>query len=473
MLARGAAIDFAGVSPNHSRVSRFEISQAQTRYARGEDGYVAYQVFGTGPPDLLFITNWMTNVDAMWEEPALAAYLSRLGSFARVVCYDKRGSGVSDPVPLAALPTIEQWADDARAALDAAGIERAALLGDTEGGPMAMVFAASFPERVSALVLVNSFARFVRGDDYPIGMPLETWAKLVDRFEQHWGGTAEILDLTAPSVASDPEFRRWFTRYQRLAMPRGAAGIQYRWISRIDVRSVLPSIRVPTLVIGRAAARHHRPEFARYLARHIAGARYLELPGFDTYPFQAGDFSALLGHVEEFLTGTRGASLARDRVLATVLMTDIVDSTRRAAALGDAAWRELRGAHDRIVREHLVRYRGREIDHAGDGFLATFDGPARAVTCAARLSQALQGLDVPIRAGIHTGEVEIAGPGITGLAVHITARVMAQAEAGRTLVSATVRDLVAGSGIAFAERGARELKGVPGSWPLFEVAQVP
>jgi class 3 adenylate cyclase len=473
MLAPRAAIDFAALAPKHARVDRFATPPADTRYARGEEGYVAYQVFGAGPPDLLFITNWLTNLDVMWEEPALAAYLARLGSFARVVCYDKRGSGVSDPVPLAALPTIEQWADDARAALDAAGSERAALLGDTEGGLMAMVFAASFPERVSALVLVNSFARFVRSDDYPIGMPVDTWTRLVDRFDQHWGRTAEVLDLTAPSVAGDAAFRHWFTRYQRLAMSRAAAGIQYRWITRIDVRSVLPSIRVPTLVIGRASARHHRPEFSRYLARHIPGARYVELPGFDTYPFQAGDYQALLGHVEEFLTGTRAAAFARDRVLATVLMTDIVDSTGRAALLGDAAWRELRAAHDRIVREHLARFRGREIDHTGDGFLATFDGPARAVTCAERIARALQDLDVPIRAGIHTGEVEVAGPGITGLAVHIAARVMGQAEAGRTLVSSTVRDLVAGSGIGFAERGARELRGVPGSWPLFEVAHVP
>jgi class 3 adenylate cyclase len=461
------------VVAKYRRVTPFEAMPAETRYARGEEGYVAYQAFGSGPPDLLFITNWMRNVDVMWEEPGLAHYLQRLASFARVICYDKRGSGVSDPVPLAALPTIEQWVDDARAALDAAGVERAALLGDTEGGPMAMVFAATHPERVSTLVLVNSFARFLRDDDYPIGMPLNTWTKLVDRYEQHWGSTAEILDLTAPSAASDGAFRRWFTRYQRLAMSKGSAATQYRWITQLDVRSVLSSIHVPTLVIGRSGGRHHRPEFARYLAQRIPGARYVELPGCDTYPFQAGDSAAVLDQVEEFLTGARPTAVTRDRVLATVLMTDIVDSTGRAAALGDAAWRELRGDHDRIVREHLVRFRGREIDHAGDGFLATFDGPARAVTCAARLTQALRGLDLSIRAGIHTGEVEVLGSGITGLGVHIAARVMAHADAGRTLVSGTVRDLVAGSGIGFAERGAHELKGVPGCWSLFEVASLP
>jgi class 3 adenylate cyclase/pimeloyl-ACP methyl ester carboxylesterase len=454
-------------------VNPLEAPPAETRYARGEEGYVAYQAFGSGPPDLLFITNWMTNVDVMWEEPGLASYLRRLASFSRVICYDKRGSGVSDPVPLAALPTMEQWVDDARAALDAAGVERAALLGDTEGGPMAMVFAATHPERVSALVLINSFARFLRDDDYPIGMPLKTWSKLVDRYEQHWGSTAEILDLTAPSAASDGAFRRWFTRYQRLAMSKGSAATQYRWITRLDVRSVLPSIYVPTLVIGRSGARHHRPEFGRYLAQRIPGARYVELPGCDTYPFQAGNPAPVLDQVEEFLTGARPTAVTRDRVLATVLMTDIVDSTGRAAALGDAAWRELRGAHDRVVREHLARFRGREIDHAGDGFLATFDGPARAVGCAARLVQALRGLDLSIRAGIHTGEVEVAGSGITGLAVHIAARVMARADAGRTLVSGTVRDLVAGSGIGFAERGAHDLRGIPGRWQLFEVTDLP
>jgi class 3 adenylate cyclase len=256
-------------------------------------------------------------------------------------------------------------------------------------------------------------------------------------------------------------------------MARRAAAIQYRWITSIDVRSVLGSILVPTLVIARTGARHHRREFSRYLAEHIAGARYLELPGFDTYPFQAGDTRALLDHVEEFLTGTRAAAVARDRVLATVLMTDIVDSTSRAAALGDAAWRELRTAHDRIVREQLARFRGREIDHTGDGFLATFDGPARAVTCASRITQALDEIGIAVRVGIHTGEVAIGGSGLTGLAVHIAARVMSHARPGRVLVSATVCDLVAGSGIQFAEIGARELRGVPGRWRLFEVGAVP
>lgn len=445
---------------------------AETRYATSPEGYVAYQVFGSGPPDLLFSTNWMTNLDVMWEEPRLAAYLNRLGSFARVICYDKRGSGVSDAVPLAELPTIEKWADDARTALDAAGIERAALLGDTEGGPMAMVFAACHPERVSALVLVNSFARFVRDESYPVGMPLNTWEKLLERFQQNWGVTSEILDLTAPSVAHDSRFRQWFTRYQRLAMPRGSAAAQYRWITQIDVRSVLPCIRVPTLVIGRTAARHHRVEFGRYLAEHIPDARLVELPGADTFPYQVGDPTPILDEIEEFLTGTRSAHV-RDRLLASVLFTDIVDSTRRASELGDAAWVELRAEHDRIVREHLARFRGREIEHTGDGFLATFDGPARALTCAWRMSEALRDLGISIRAGIHVGEVEIVEPGIAGLAVHIASRVMNRSEPDQILASGTVKDLVAGSGIEFRELGIHQLKGVPGTWPLFEVARIP
>lgn len=444
----------------------------ETRYASSPEGYVAYQVFGSGKLDLLFVTHWGTNLDVMWEEPSLAAYLNRLGSFARVICYDKRGTGVSDPVPLSALPTVEQWMDDATCVLDAVGVSCAAVIGDAEGGPMAAMLAASHPERVSALVLVNTFARWKRAEDYPIGMPEATVAKLVDRYQQHWGLTSEILDLTAPSAAHDPRFRAWFTRYQRLGMPRGASAVMYRWVTDVDVRAVLPSIRVPTLVLNRSGARHHRPAFGRYLAEHIPGAAYVELPGVDTLPFHAGDFGPVLDEVEQFLTGTRIGPV-HDRQLATVLFTDIVDSTRLAAERGDTAWVELVRSHDSIVRTHLADYRGREIDHTGDGFLATFDGPARAVTCATRLVDSLGAVGVPIRAGLHTGEVERADGNIRGLAVHIASRVTGAAVEGGVVVSQTVRDLVVGSGIEFAERGAHELKGVPGRWSLFEVLSVP
>jgi class 3 adenylate cyclase len=445
----------------------------ETRYARGhDDAYVAYQVFGSGSLDLVFMTGWGTNLDVMWEEPSLAAYLDRLGSFARVVLFDKRGSGVSDPVPLTSLPTIEQWTDDARTALDAAGMEKAVVLGDTEGGPMAATLAAMHPERVGALVLVNSFARWRRAEDYPIGMPHATAEKLVERYEQHWGVTSEIVDLTAPSLAHDGQFRAWLTRYQRLGMSRGAAAAMYRWVTHLDVRAVLSSIRVPTLVVQRRDGLHHRAAFGRYLAEQIPEARYVELAGRDTYPFHAGDWARVLDEVEEFLTGVR-AQPVLDRQLATILFTDIVDSTRLAAERGDSAWRALLSAHDDVVRRQLQAYRGREIETTGDGFLATFDGPARAVTCAARVVEGLAELGLTVRAGLHTGEIELADGGIRGLAVHLAARVMAVAERGGIVVSGTVKDLVVGSGIEFRELGRRELKGLPGSWDLHQVVATP
>jgi class 3 adenylate cyclase len=445
----------------------------ETRYTKSpEGGYVAFQLFGSGSVPLVFVTNWITNCDAMWDEPTMAAYFNRMARFARVLCFDKRGTGVSDPVPLSNLPRLEEWMDDVSTVMDAAHVERAALVGDTEGGPMAMMFAASRPDRVSALVLVNTFARWRRDDDYPIGMPRETAEKLVDRYEQHYGVTNEIFALTAPTMAHDPRMARWFTRYQRLGMARGAATTMYRWVTELDVRSVLPSIRVPTLVLQRAGALHHRAAFGRYVAEHIPGAKYVELPGADTVPFSAGDFGPLLDEVEEFLTGARALPVL-NRQLATVMLTDIVGSTSLAAERGDAAWVELVRQHDEVVREHLDTYRGREVDHTGDGFLATFDGPARAVTCAARLVEALHTRGIRIRAGLHTGEVELVDGRLRGLAVHIAARVMATAERGGILVSGTVRDLVVGSGIEFAERGAYELKGVPGSWVLSEVISAP
>jgi class 3 adenylate cyclase len=380
---------------------------------------------------------------------------------------------VSDPVPLASVPTIETWMDDVITVMDAIGVQTASILGDTEGGPMAAVLAATRPDRVSALVLVNSFARWQRAPDYPIGMPEATLAKVVDRYEQSYGTTSEILEATGPSLAGDPRFREWFTRYQRLAMPRGAATTLYRWITQVDVRSVLPSIRVPTLVIHRVDARHHRLAFGRYLAEHIPGARLVELPGADTLPFHAGDFGPLLDEVEQFLTG-RVSRPILSRQLATILVTDIVDSTRRAAELGDRAWAELMGVHDELARELISEYRGVYMDSTGDGALALFDGPARAVTCASRLAERLRDdLGITVRAGLHTGEIERTADGIRGMAVHLATRVMAVAAGGGVVVSGTVKDLVVGSGIEFAERGVHELKGVPGHWPLFEVVTAP
>jgi class 3 adenylate cyclase len=446
----------------------------ETRYVRVSDGaYVAYQALGSGRPALVFVTSWLQNLDAMWEEPSLAAYLERLASFSRLVVFDKRGHGVSDPVPLTAVPTLEHWIDDLTAVLDALGIEEAALIGDTEGGPMTALHAATHPDRVTSLVLVNSFARWLRADDYPVGMPAATWEKLLERYEQNWGVTAEMLDLAAPSAASDPRFRTWYTRYQRLSMSRGAAATLYAWVTQLDVRSVLDTIRVPTLVLQRAGARHHRAGFGRYLAERIPAARYVELPGADTSPFHAGDVGPLLDEVEEFLTGTRAPAVRERRQLATILFTDIVGSTGLAARLGDARWRELIGRHDEVTRQQLALHRGREVRHTGDGFLALFDGPARAVSCAAQLRTAVGELGVPIRAGIHTGEVELVEGGVAGLAVHVAARVAAAGGDGAILVSGTVKDLVLGSGIEFEDRGEHELRGVPGSWRLYAVEAVP
>jgi class 3 adenylate cyclase len=439
-----------------------------TRYAATDGGHVAYQAFGDGPPHVLFITNWMTNLDVMWDEPGLAAYLQRLASFAGVVCFDKRGTGVSDPVSLAAPPTLEQWMDDGVAAIDAAGVDEVALIGDTEGGPMAMLFAATYPERVSALVLVNSYARWRRADDYPLGMPEPTTAKLIARWEENWGVTSEILGLTAPSLADDERARRWFGRYQRLSMPPGAAVVMYRWVLALDVRDILGNIAVPTLVLHRRDARHHRSAFGRYLADRIPGARFVELDGADTFPFHAGDTEPLLSAIEMFLTGTTRPPPSTRR-LATVLMSDIVGSTTLVSELGDARWRERLQNHDAVVRGAIARFRGDELVHTGDGIVASFDGPTRAVTCAQHIADAVADLGLKVRIGLHAGEVEVGPEGPTGMALHIAARVMAVATNGGIIASRTVRDLVFGSDVRFVDRGEHRLRGVPGTWPLYEV----
>lgn len=442
----------------------------EPRYARSEDGYVAYQVFGRGERDLLIIGNWASNIEVMWEHPAMARYLERLGQFARVVCFDKRGAGLSDPVPMGALPTLEQWMDDARVVLDAVGSEQAAVMGDAEGGPMAMMFAATYPQRTRALVLVNTFARMLRADDYPIGMPEATSERLLEQWEPAWG-TGTVLRLAAPSAADDPQLQRWTARYGRLSASPATATRIYRWVLHVDVRSILPSIQVPTLVVQKAENPHYRPAMGRYLAEHIPAARYVEVPGSDWYPAFVGA-EPILDEIEEFLTGDRQAP-PDDRVLATVLFTDIVGSTDLAARLGDQRWFELKVAHDELVRSHLARYRGTEVATTGDGFLATFDGPARAVRCASEIATAVRELGLEIRAGLHSGEVEVQAGQVAGIAVHIAARVMALAEAGRVFVSGTVKDLVVGSAIRFSDRGAHALKGVPGEWRVFEVVGLP
>jgi class 3 adenylate cyclase len=454
-------------SIGRQRVGRaLPMHDVETRYAVSNDGHVAYQVIGDGPRDLVFVPNWGSNVDVMWEEPSLAHFLRRLSTFSRLLCFDKRGTGVSDPVTLDALPTLEQWMEDVRSVMNAVGSPRTAILGDSEGGQMAMLFAATYPERVSALILTNTAARHLRDVDYPWGLPARSVEPFLQRMRELWG-TGGLVEVMAPSVAHDERFRRWYGRYERLALPPKAINAYY--ISQLDrdLRSVLPTIQVPTLVLHRVGNRHMRVGHGRYLAEHIPGAKYVELPGDEQF-FHSGDTEVMLGEIEEFLTGVRPAA-EFDRVLATVLFTDIVDSTERAAVLGDRAWRALLDTHNGIVRRELSRHRGQEIRSAGDGFLATFDGPARAIRCASAIRDEVRALGIEIRAGLHTGECELMGDDVGGLAVHIGARVAAEADAGDVLVSSTVKDLVAGSGIEFADRGARALKGIPGEWRLFAV----
>jgi class 3 adenylate cyclase len=447
-----------------------QIPERETRYVKTADGYVGYQVFGSGPIDLLFISAWSSNLDVMWQEPTLARYLDRLASFARVICFDKRGSGVSDPVPLASIPSLDAWMDDARSVMDAVGSKRAAVLGDAEGGPMAILFAATFPDRVSSLVLTNTFARFRRADDYPIGMPDHAYERMLESANSYFGRSFEIALLTAPSAALDPRFQRWLPMYQRVSMPPGTFEAMYRWVTSLDVRSVLPAVTAPTLVITRTDALHHRPTFGRYLAENIPDATLVELPGADTYPFHAGDFAPLVDEIERFFTGHDKAPES-NRLLATCLFTDIVGSTQRAAEVGDERWLDLLSVHDRVSGEHVERYRGELVKHTGDGILATFDGPARAVTCGIRLTDELQRSGIEIRTGLHTGEIEHRGNEVAGIAVHIAQRVMDHAPDSGVAVSATVKDLVTGSGFSFEPLGSHELKGVPGEWALHRVTE--
>lgn len=440
-----------------------------TQYVKTAGGYVAYQVFGSGPPDILFITNWGTNLEVMWEEPSIVRFFDRLASLGRVILFDKRGTGVSDPVPLDSLPSAEEWMDDAREVLSAIGAEKVALIGDTEGGVMSILFAATYPNLTSSLILSNAFARFLRASDYAVGLPAESIPKLLSLIEQSWG-TGEMLAVTAPSVADDPRFRQWFGRYQRLSMPPGAFVAMYRWVLEVDVRSVLASINIPTLVLQRKDNDFYRVGHGRYLGEKIPNAKYIELPGADIYPFHANDMDRVLDEIQEFLTGMRSGP-ETDRVLTTIMFTDIVRSTDLAFAMGDLRWNDLLLAHHTLIRRHVEQNRGREMRSTGDGFLVTFDGPARGIRCALRISREVKNLGLEVRIGLHTGEVEIRGNAIEGIAVHLAARVMAKADAGEVLVSRTVKDLVAGSGFVFKDRGSYDLKGIPGMWDLFAVYQ--
>ena len=433
----------------------------ETKYARNGDVSIAYQVIGDGPRDLILVPGWVSNLDLFWEDPAAARFFERLASFGRLILFDKRGTGLSDRVEI---PPLEIRMDDVRAVMDAVRSARATLVGYSEGGPMCMLFAATYPDRTASLITIGSFPRRVWAPDYPIGIGQQDYDRFVDKAIQEWGGPVG-LEVRAPSAYGDPRFRDWWARFLRSGISPGAYRRMMQMNGEIDVRNVLSTIRVPTLILHNTAEKTVPVEAARYLAERIPGARLVELGGVDHLPF-VGNSEAFLDEIEEFVTGTR-RGVEPDRVLATVMFTDIVDSTRRAAELGDRRWREILGSHHAMVREQLARYRGREIDTAGDGFLAAFDGPARAVRAACAVSSGVEGLGLAIRAGVHTGEGEVMGAKLSGVAVHIGARVASLAQAGEVLVSQTVKDLVAGSGLRFDDRGVHALKGVPDAWHLY------
>ncbi len=439
----------------------------ETKYARSGNLHIAYQVVGDGSLDLVFVHGWISHIEHLWEEPSIARFLRGLASFSRLILLDKRGTGLSDPVPLDELPTLEQRMDDVRAVMDAAGSRRAALLGTSEAGALNLLFAATHPERTAALILLNSYARLAWSEDYPFGIPADAADALLDGIEKGWG-TGVAFEALVASQADNEAMRRWWARYQRLAASPGAAVTLLRRAFDTDARAVLPLIAAPTLILHRAGDPFSGPEHGRYLAQHIPGARYVELSGGD-HLFFVQDADPLLAEIQEFLTGVREGGEA-ERVLATVLFVDIVGSTEHAVRLGDRRWRDLLDAYYRAVRGELARFRGREIDTAGDGLFAMFDGPARAIRCACAIRDAVRALGLAVRVGVHTGECEVIGAKIGGLAVHIGARVTAAAGVDDVLVSSTVKDLVAGSGLRFEDRGAHVLKGVPGEWRLFAVA---
>lgn len=439
---------------------------AETHYARRDGIHIAYQVSGSGTLDVVLISLWFSHVEARWEVPGFDHFLHRLGSFSRLISFDKYGIGLSDPAPTGSLPPLEDWMDDVRAVMDAAGSERAALFGAADGGMMAATFAATYPERVSALILANSTARMSWAPDYPIGIPPERAEVIASVTEETWG-RPDLLTLTNPSLGEDQAAREAYARLMRMAASPSTADAVVRLLLEIDVRHVLPAIQAPTLVIHRTDNVLLSLDHGRYLAEHIPNAHLVEVPGAD-YGLGIGDVDSVLDEVEEFLTGVRG-QVDVNRMLATVMFTDIVSSTERAAAVGDSRWKELLEAHHEIARRQISRYQGQLVKSTGDGVLATFDGPARAILAATAIRDATHRLGIEIRAGLHTGEIQRHGDDVLGLGVHIAARVQAEAEPGEVLASRTVKDLVAGSGVRFRDRGTHHLEGVPEDWQLFEV----
>jgi len=435
-----------------------------THYAKSGELNIAYQVVGDGPFDLVYVPGWISNVEAMWTEPTLARLLGRLASFSRLLLFDKRGTGLSDRVSNDHLPTLEQRMDDVRAVMDAARSEQAAFFGHSEGCAMSVLFAATYPQRSIALALYGSFAKRLRSDDYPWAPTLEDRLALADETERTWGQVD--LKYFVPSRADDEKLREWLSAYFRSGASPGAAAALLRMNSRNDVRAILSAVRVPTLVVHASGDRDVKVEEGRYMAAHIAGARFIEIAGGDHIWFASPKADEIVDAIEEFFTGVRPTHEA-DRFLATVLFTDVVSGTTRAAELGDRRWGELVERHHALVRTELGHHRGVEVDTAGDGFFATFDAPGRAVRCGMAIRDGVRALGLEIRAGVHTGECEIIAGKTGGIAAIIGARVREQAAPGEVLVTSTVRDLTSGSGIAFEDRGIRALKGVPRDWQLF------
>jgi pimeloyl-ACP methyl ester carboxylesterase/DNA-binding winged helix-turn-helix (wHTH) protein len=466
-----AAIDLTQGATRHELSRGFNLTlerPPETMYARSGDVNIAYQVIGDAPLDLVFVMGWVSHLEYFWREPSFARFLLRLASFSRLILFDKRGTGLSDRVPINKLPTLEQRMDDVRAVMDAVGSERAALCGVSEGGPMCSLFAATYPEKTIALAMIGTYAKRLRDDEYPWAPTTEERAHFFEEIRAHWGGPVGIEER-APTMADNPQFREWWATYLRMGASPGAALALTQMNAEIDVRHVLPSIHVPTLVIHRAEDQCLKVEEGRYVAERIPGAKYVELPGQDHLPF-VGDQDLILDELEEFMTGARH-QLEPDRVLATVLFTRIVDSREHVGRFGASRWQELINRLRTHVGQKIEWFRGREIDMVGDSPLAIFDGPARAVRCAFAIVEYSLRLGVEMRAGLHTGECDMVDGKVGGIAAEIGVEVSKRAAAGEVLVSNTVKDLVAGSGIRFEDRGTHTLGGLLGEWRLFGVRQ--
>lgn len=442
-----------------------EVKQPETQYALSGDVHIAYQVLGAGPIDIVFVPGFLSHLEFQWEEPMQAHFFHRLASFSRLIRFDKRGVGLSD---LVRNENLDERMDDIRAVMDAAGSRQAVILGLAEGGPLSIMFAATYPERTCSLILLNTFARFLRTPDYTEGIGIEVVQQVIRETKEKWG-TGAFASSFVPSAAGNESFRSWWTRFERMALSPGAALERMQWVMQIDARHVLSAIQVPALVIHSTGDSIIPTAHGKFIAKHIEGSRYIEIEGIDHFPWPAGD--AVADEVEEFITGARHVPEV-DRVLATVLFTDIVGSTELASRLGDHVWHDLLELHNTIIRKELKRFRGCEVDTSGDGFFATFDGPGRALRCACSIRDSVQQLGIDIRVGLHTGEVEMIDDKASGIAVHIGARVAAAAQAREVLTSGTTKDLVIGSGLSFKDRGEHILKGVPGEWRLFSVEQL-